>query len=305
MKKSNMKNAVSLEQIQKMIDNQSIKDARKELKKIIENDPYHTEAILMLARLLYQHMDDSKKEVIKLFKKALVMIEDNASLFNEFGLVQQQYGAHGKAIDLFREAIIHNANDGAIYHNLAYSLLQKGYIERARANYLQATLLDHKIQTDQLDELYGVIRSSKKAQLSETDPKPVLTDIKTILVTGSSSGIGRAIAMRFIEQGHRVIISGRRKEKLDDILNDLKTKDLAESVVAMSMDVTDLDSIQNGLRSLPNAFSEIDILINNAGLAKGKDPIHQGRFDHWNTMIDTNIKGILHDSSDQPGYGRT
>lgn len=114
---------------------------------------------------------------------------------------------------------------------------------------------------------------------------------KTALITGATSGIGRAIAKNFANNGLHVILCGRRQERLDAL-----QKELSEitKVHTLNFDVRDKKTVFEQLQNLPEAFSKIDILINNAGNAHGKDPIHEGNTDDWDAMIDINVKGLLY-----------
>ena len=113
------------------------------------------------------------------------------------------------------------------------------------------------------------------------------------LITGATSGFGKAIAELFAQQGMSIIITGRRQERLTE-LRDQLTEKYAVRVLDLCFDVRDRSQVESHLGSLPDTWSEVDILINNAGLALGRDPIHQGQWADWEQMIDTNIKGLLY-----------
>lgn len=115
---------------------------------------------------------------------------------------------------------------------------------------------------------------------------------KTILITGGTSGIGRSCAHRFAKEGNNIIITGRRKDRLESIASDLLKK-YSTRVSVLAFDVTKRSEVQNAINSLPEDFKHIDVLVNNAGLALGLNPIHEGEPEQWETMIDTNIKGLL------------
>lgn len=109
-----------------------------------------------------------------------------------------------------------------------------------------------------------------------------------VLITGASSGFGEEMARKFAQNGHKVIATGRRKDRLDTLAAELGT-----SLLAVEMDVRDKASIAGALAGLPSGWNEIDVLINNAGLALGIEPAHKSSLEEWETMIDTNCKGLV------------
>lgn len=116
--------------------------------------------------------------------------------------------------------------------------------------------------------------------------------MKTVLITGASSGIGKATALLLAKQGYSLILTARRLDKLEKLKEDIQKKFDSEIAVLKS-DVRDLSSCQDLVSKIKSLRLQVDVIINNAGLAKGFAPIHEGDFNHWNQMIDTNIKGIL------------
>ncbi|MCD2258480.1 SDR family NAD(P)-dependent oxidoreductase [Psychroserpens luteolus] len=114
---------------------------------------------------------------------------------------------------------------------------------------------------------------------------------KTALITGATSGIGRATAHEFAKHGIHLILCGRRQERLDTIQKALSKQ---TEVYTLNFDVRDKKATSNAIASLPDSFKTIDILINNAGNAYGKDPIHTGNLEDWDAMIDINVKGLLY-----------
>ena len=114
---------------------------------------------------------------------------------------------------------------------------------------------------------------------------------KTVLITGATSGIGLACARKFAENGNNLILNGRSEKKLSKIKEELEKKGI--KVITLVFDVRDRKEAEKCLNNLPEEWQKIDILINNAGLALGLDPEYAGNFEDWETMIDTNIKGLL------------
>lgn len=115
---------------------------------------------------------------------------------------------------------------------------------------------------------------------------------KIVLITGASSGIGEACALKFAAAGCKIIITGRRRERLLQLEQKLNS-DFGAEVLSLCFDVRDREKTLQMLGTLPAEFMAVDVLINNAGLASGMGPIQEGDFEDWDKMIDTNIKGIL------------
>lgn len=116
---------------------------------------------------------------------------------------------------------------------------------------------------------------------------------RIILVTGASSGFGRAIALRFAAGGWDIIITGRRAERLSELKGQIEA-DYGVDVLPLCFDVQDRNAVNEQLANLPAEWQEIDVLVNNAGLALGRANFDEADIDDWETMIDTNIKGLLY-----------
>jgi 3-hydroxy acid dehydrogenase/malonic semialdehyde reductase len=117
--------------------------------------------------------------------------------------------------------------------------------------------------------------------------------MKTALITGATSGIGEACAHLFAQQGYRLILVARREKKLDEMAHQLNSQ-FAVAIKTLVADVRDKHSLNTSLDSLPDDWKAVDVLINNAGLSQGLEPIDKGNTDDWDTMIDTNVKGLLY-----------
>ncbi|MDZ8105116.1 MAG: SDR family oxidoreductase [Nostoc sp. DedQUE12a] len=114
-----------------------------------------------------------------------------------------------------------------------------------------------------------------------------------ILITGASSGIGTACAKIFAGAGAKLILAARRLERLQQLADTL-SQDFNTEVHLLELDVRDRSAVESAISNLPPSWSDIDILINNAGLSRGLDKLHEGSFTDWEEMIDTNIKGLLY-----------
>ncbi len=114
---------------------------------------------------------------------------------------------------------------------------------------------------------------------------------KIVLITGATSGIGLGCARKFAENGDKLILTGRKEQLLEDIRKELSGK--GAEVLTLAFDVRDREAATRAINGLPDGWKEIDVLVNNAGLALGLEPEQEGSFEDWETMIDTNIKGLL------------
>ena len=116
---------------------------------------------------------------------------------------------------------------------------------------------------------------------------------KIALITGATSGIGKAIAQILALNGYDLIITGRREELLNNLSESIR-KETESEVITLCFDVRDLSQVEKAIDSLTGKWENIDLLINNAGLAVGLEPVNSGVVDDWERMIDTNVKGLLY-----------
>lgn len=120
--------------------------------------------------------------------------------------------------------------------------------------------------------------------ITPTDPQSL-----TVFITGATSGFGAATAKRFAEAGSKVIVTGRRKERLEELQGELGDK-----AYATTLDVQDKGAIDQTIAGLPDGFKDINVLVNNAGLALGMEPAQEAKIEDWETMVQTNISGLLY-----------
>lgn len=114
---------------------------------------------------------------------------------------------------------------------------------------------------------------------------------KIAFITGATSGIGRATAVLLAQNGYKIIATGRRQERLDELKAELEKH---TEIITLNFDVRERDNVLKAIKSLPQEWKAIDLLINNAGNAHGLASIEEGNMDDWNAMIDINVKGLLH-----------
>jgi len=112
---------------------------------------------------------------------------------------------------------------------------------------------------------------------------------KTVLITGATAGFGAACARRYAKAGARLVLAGRRVERLESL-----RQELGERTHILALDVRDAEGVAAAIATLPTEFNAIDLLINNAGLALGLEPAQRAELSDWDTMVDTNIKGLMY-----------
>ena len=123
------------------------------------------------------------------------------------------------------------------------------------------------------------------------NPREKNIKMKTIFITGATSGIGKATAETFAKQGYKLIICGRRKEVLEQLQIELSN---ITEVYSLVFDVRNQEEVENAINSLPEEWKNIDVLVNNAGNAHGLEPISEGNIADWDAMMDGNVKGLLY-----------
>ena len=116
---------------------------------------------------------------------------------------------------------------------------------------------------------------------------------RTVLITGASAGIGAACARAFAAHGARLVLTARRVERLEALAAELRDAHGAESL-PLELDVRDAAAVERALSGLPAGWAEVDVLVNNAGMGRGLDKLHEGDPAEWDEMVDTNVKGLLY-----------
>ncbi len=115
-----------------------------------------------------------------------------------------------------------------------------------------------------------------------------------VFITGASSGIGRSCAYAFAKEGAKLLLCARRGDRLVQLTSDLEKLYPGISILTFELDVRDRNAVEDRLNALPDAWKAIDVLVNNAGLSRGLDRLHEGLIEDWEEMLDTNVKGLLY-----------
>ena len=262
------------------------------LEKVTLLKPDYPGIYYKLGRLTHEHFKKQNRKALRYFKESVVQDPTNADAQYRYALALiEQNGDFKTAIDH-----LNIAAEQAPQHDAAIFELAKAYFEtneRANADkwYARATELNHHFRTESNDQLFHY-EEPKPEPIPEPEPE-VIDNGVTVLITGATSGIGKATAAIFAKNGYRLILTGRRADRLDSLKTEFETE-FRNRTQLLNFDVRSLEEVKKSLSELEEDFKNVDILINNAGLASGLAPIHEGEIEDWDKMIDTNIKGLLY-----------
>ncbi len=272
------------------------REAAKFFKMAIKHDPDNSDAFYQLARLEAGLLNRPEKAV-KHFRKAVKSDPEHPTAFYELALLYRQQGERDLAWRTYQQAISINpqfrteSND--TYFQPPQPTVAPAITPAGRSDLVggqQETLQALRQNIQQLETMLHTLES-ENTQLRTQRQRPGTG--KTVFITGATSGIGRATAEIFARNGYRCILNGRRHDRLEAMRNTFSEQYDSESQL-LPFDVRDAASVQRAIEELPENWRSIDILINNAGKAKGLAPIHEGQLEHWEEMIDTNLKGLLY-----------
>ncbi len=306
-----------------LVQQHRYQDTIEQLEILIENDRTHVEAYILLAyvaeqsgdyllslsclekvtlilptyqgifyklgMLLNEHFKSQKRKALHYFKEAVAHDPQNADAYFQLGKIELEQSADfNKSIEYFQKAITHNPHHADAAFELAKAYYEIGDKEHAAVLYLRAHESNPHFKSKINDEIFKY-----EVPIPEPLVQPVNDNGMTVLITGATSGIGRATAEIFAQQGYRLILTGRREDRLTDVKEHFE-KEFNNKNQILNFDVRDLDSVKKAVDSIAEEWKNVDILINNAGLASGMSPIHEGDINDWELMIDTNIKGLLY-----------
>ncbi len=271
--------------------------------RVADLDPHYPKVFLKLADLTTAHLlNDYPEAAIYYIEQALVAEPDNADLHYRYAvLLRDRLNQSDRARQLFGVVVALRPDHADAWLALAELTHAAGDLKQAHDLYQHAGSLDPHLRTAERDTFFAIpapetppAPTPEQVQPTAEAPKQRPTQVLTVLITGATSGIGLATAEVFARHGHRLLLVGRRADRLEALRERLTRERSDAAVLTLPFDVRNANAVAEYLNHLPEGWDEIDILINNAGLAKGLAPIHEGSLEHWDTMIDTNIKGLLY-----------
>ncbi len=278
--------------------------AKSYYEKVISIEPDYQNVHFRVGKIIVEHFSEQDQLALKYFKRSFKLDPKNTEAKLEYAKLLYKFGDTKKSIKIFRSVMKDMPLSSDAPFELAKIYKQQGDTQKSASLFEHAKKLNPDLDTaentnlfftapslnTENEDIFSQFDSSRKRKMDSKNRSKIS---KTVLITGATSGIGKATAHLFAKEGYRVIITGRRKKRLKELRKFLENN-FDAAVQHLKFDVQDLDQVQAKLSSLEGAWSQIDILINNAGLALGKDPIHEGKIEHWDTMIDTNVKGLLY-----------
>ena len=296
--------------------------ARQHWQRLADLQPAYPEVNQRLGFLLTDHFPQDHREAEIYLSRAAKADDANGETYYRYGeLLAGPLNRPDKAAKYLQKAVQAEPENAPAHYRLAVLEFDRGRLQHARKNFLLAVNLESAydtpdnrrafrtgqasarnqntppVATDALTALKQNIADLEAMLSSKENQAPDPTALpghgKTVFLTGATSGIGLATAHALARDGFRLILAARRAERLHELAGELRDTDGCE-VQVLPLDVSERERVGGLLSELPEAWQTIDILINNAGKAKGFDPIHTGDLDHWDEMIDVNLRGLLY-----------
>ncbi len=283
--------------------------------------PDHKGLKYRLGMVWAHHFPEKASEATDLLAEAVKEEPENADAIYQYGLLlNEKLDNQGEAIAKLKQTLQLSPDHPFANYDLALIYHKKGMVEAATAAYQQAIQINPELKTPENDmafnvapatdetqttieqtalealkqniaQLEGLIKAREEENLKLKQVRP--GQDKTVFISGATSGIGKATAELFAANGFRLILNGRRIDRLEELKNRFQ-EEFEVDVKTLPFDISSPEAVQNGLANLEEAWQQVDILINNAGKARGLAPIHEGDLAHWDEMIDTNVKGLLY-----------
>lgn len=281
-------------------------EAAHALKRAAKLDPENADAAYTYAQVLMA-MPGKEKKARKYLERTLELAPAHPQAGLDIAILLHQEGSFKKAHAAYMAAVAINADLRTAAHDAMFALAEEVAAPVAAMAPAASSGFEHGALTalkDNIAQLEALLKAreeaearaqaeaaAKEAAVPPPAPKPGAG--KTVFISGATSGIGKATAEKFASEGYRLIVTGRRQERLLELQQAWQEQWQAE-VLILNFDIRDQQAVQQAVDQLPEAWQQIDVLVNNAGKAKGLDLIHEGELAHWEEMIDTNIKGLLY-----------
>lgn len=301
-----------------------LKATRDNWEALSDAEPFYPGLNYQLGTFLAEHYPEDYLDAAAYLRRATKDKEPVGDAFYRYALLLAgPVGRRKKAIKVLRAGISIDPGHAFAHYELAVLLHQRGDLDEARNYFRIACSLNPAFKTEANQRAFSaeplVVAGTQaeedalaalkhniaalEAMMAERDaapepepapaPPPPIGAGKTVLISGASAGIGRATARRLAAEGYRLILIGRRLARLEALATELEKSHETETLL-LELDVRHQEAVANAIDSLAADWSTIDVLINNAGKAKGVDPIHEGQIEHWEEMIDVNLKGLLY-----------
>jgi NADP-dependent 3-hydroxy acid dehydrogenase YdfG/Flp pilus assembly protein TadD len=256
------------------------------LEKVSLLNPEYPGIFYKLGNLVNEHFKSHKRKAHRYYKDAIVHDTQNSDAYYQLAMLDmEQNGDFEVGIDYLQKAVNINPNHAHASFELAKAFYETGNKENAAHFYLKASESNAVFKTKINDDIFKFEVAEPEATVNDNG--------KVVLITGATSGIGRATAEIFAKNGYRLILTGRRFDRLEAVKTVFE-EDYKNKIEILNFDVRNVEAVKYAIESLSEEFRNVDILINNAGLASGLAPIHEGDIADWELMIDTNIKGLLY-----------
>jgi NADP-dependent 3-hydroxy acid dehydrogenase YdfG/Tfp pilus assembly protein PilF len=303
------------------------------LEKALEIDQKNADLYYKLGVLTTTKFPDLQDQAANYFKLSIKIDDSNPNAHYRYGLILDEHLKKPKKAMRQFEITKELQNDYPfVSYDLALMHYRFGEFKKASKHYQQACIINPELKTETNDRAFlGAVESGAIGEntaslddlfqdLNETSEQdqairePTSSSVeehnktftspdetsprnenfeKIVLISGATSGIGKATATIFARNGYRLILTGRRSDRLAEVKADFE-KNYPTEVQTLNFDVRKIDDVRAAITSLPEEWNSVDLLINNAGLAKGFEPIHEGKLEDWEAMIDTNVKGLLY-----------
>ena len=278
--------------------------AKSYYEKVISLQPEFPDVHFRVGKIIKEQFSEQDQLALKYFKRAFKQDPKNTDAKYAYAELLYKFGDTKKSIKILRSVMKDSPLFAKAPYQLAKIYQEQGDTSKSTSLLTHALKLNPELASESDTNLFyqktslknqdeDIFKQYDKDRKRQKEVNKRSRVDKTVLITGATSGIGRAVATLFAKEGYRVIITGRRKSRLKEIRKYFE-RSLSASVKHLTFDVSDVIAVRKKLGTLEGAWSQIDLLINNAGLALGFDAINEGEIRHWETMIDTNIKGLLY-----------